>query len=142
MKCAPVLELKAVKVGLDIFHCGPRLVTKQMALPPGNISPTQVSPDDLLHCVQNVEGFVCCQFSGTLASSIGELFQPARKRKGPLVWADGNEQCRVTILTESIHKETVLPALVLGTEGLALQSPCRGEMAYGGRTYCAGYSVE
>ena len=92
VKHAPVLELKAVKICLDIFHCGPCLVVKQMALPLINVGPTQVSPDDLLQCVQNVQGFVRCQFGGTLASSITELFQPARKRKTPLVWADGNEQ--------------------------------------------------
>ena len=73
MQCAPVLELEPVEVALHIWGCGPSLLPKEMVLPAVNFGTTQVSPPNLLQCVEDIERFECRQF--------GHETLPANMRK-------------------------------------------------------------
>ena len=103
VQCPPFLEFKPVKIALDVGRGGMVLVPEDVRSPAISVSAGQVATCNLLQNVCNMQHLQGRYFGHVSAIPVPQLLDERRKRKGPLVGADCEEERGITVLTYGIY---------------------------------------
>ena len=81
-----------VEVRFKVSYIGLSRIPKDLGLPPIAISPSKVSPGDLLEGMCNVNGFQDWQVSEIFVRLVAQVFNKWRERKSPFIGANGDKK--------------------------------------------------
>ena len=104
VECPPFLKFKLVEIALDVGRGGMVLVAEDMRSPAIAVSAREVSTCNLLQNVCNMQRLQGSYFGHFSAIPVPQLLDKRRKRKGPLVRADGQEERGITVLPYGIYE--------------------------------------
>ena len=103
MKCPPFLKFKAVEIAVDVGGGRMVLVPEDVGSPAIAVSAREVSTCNLLENVCDMQGLQGSYFGDVSAIPVLQVLDKGRKRKGPLVGADCEEERGITVLMYGIY---------------------------------------
>lgn len=124
VECRPFPKFKAVEIAVDVGRGRMVLVPEDVGSPAVAVSAREVSTCKLLENMCDMQGLQGSYFGDV--SAIPQVLDKGRKRKGPLVGADCEEERGITILTYGICEVEILVLPKRLREGLILQASVRG----------------